>query len=49
MLPFWTPLKTEDFWFAGVFRGYKMETLAKNGLVKFDAATLLFYDKLRRL
>ena len=38
-----------NFWFAGIFRGYKPETLAKNVLMKSNAATLLLYDKLRRL
>ena len=35
-----------NFWFAGIFRGYKPETLAKNVLMKSNAATLLLYDKL---
>ena len=35
MFPFFTPLKTpENQRFSGVFRGYKMRTLAKNGLIK---------------
>ena len=29
------PLKTpENLWFSGVFRGYKMGTLARNGSIK---------------
>ena len=35
MFPFYTPLKHQKFFFffsSGVFRGYKMETLARNGL-----------------
>ena len=33
MFPFYTPLKTpENQRFAAVFRGYKMGTLARNGL-----------------
>ena len=32
-IPILYPLKTlENRWFSGVFRGYKMETLARNGL-----------------
>ena len=35
MFPFYTTLKTpENLWFFGVFRGYKMGTLARNGLIK---------------
>ena len=31
-VPILYPLKTpENLWFSGVFRGYKIETLAKNG------------------
>ena len=34
-VPILYPLKTpENFWFSGVFRGYKMETLARNGFKK---------------
>ena len=34
MFPFYTPLKTpENLWFSGVFRWYKMGTLARNGLI----------------
>ena len=33
-VPILYPLETpENLWFSGVFRGYKMETLAKNGLI----------------
>ena len=32
-VPILYPLRTpENFWFSGVFRGYKMGTLARNGL-----------------
>ena len=32
-VPILHPLKTpENLWFSGVFRGYKMRTLARNGL-----------------
>ena len=32
-VPILYPLKTpENLWFSGVFRGYKMGTLARNGL-----------------
>ena len=35
-VPILCPLKTpENFWFSGVFRGYKMGTLARNGLTKW--------------
>ena len=35
MFPFYTPLKTpENQRFSRVFRGYKMETFARNGLNK---------------
>ena len=35
MFPFYTPLETpENFWFSGVSKGYKMGTLARNGLSK---------------
>ena len=31
------PLKTpQNLWFSGVFRGYKIGTLAKNGLTAVD-------------
>ena len=43
MFPFYIPLKTtENLWFSGVFRGYKMGTLARNGLirVKYNAFEL---------
>ena len=34
-VPILYPLETpENLWFSGVFRGYKMETLAKNGLIQ---------------
>ena len=32
MLPFYAPETPEKFWFIGVFREYKVETLARNGL-----------------
>ena len=41
MFPFYTPWKhqkTKVFWFSGVFRGYKMGTLVRNGL-KFKNLT----------
>ena len=39
--PILYPLKTaENFWFSGVFRGYKMETLARNGLMEFAIRTI---------
>ena len=31
------PLETtENLWFSGIFRGYKIETLTKNGLSQFE-------------
>ena len=34
------PLKTpEKLWFSGVFRRYKMETLARKGLIRFEKST----------
>ena len=40
MFPFYTPLKTpENQRFSGVFRGYKMGTLARNGLKNTKAMT----------
>ena len=34
-VPILYPLKTpENFWFSGIFRGYKIGTLARNGLAK---------------
>ena len=27
---------TENLWFSGIFRGYKIETLTKNGLSQFE-------------
>ena len=35
-VPILYPLKTpENFWFSGIFRGYKIGTLARNGLAKW--------------
>ena len=31
MFPFYTPWKLQKTWFSGVFKGYKMGTLARNG------------------
>ena len=37
-VPILNPLKTpENLWFSGVFRGYKMGTFARNGLIKNSA------------
>ena len=30
------PKTPENLWFSGVFRGYKMKTLAGNGLIKLE-------------
>ena len=36
-VPILYPLKTsENLWFSGVFRGYKIGTLARNGLMPFE-------------
>ena len=45
MVPFYTPWKHQKtIWFSGVFRGYKMETVARNGIVLelFDFKSALF-------
>ena len=35
MFPFYTPLKTsENLWFSNIVRGYKMRSLARNGLTQ---------------
>ena len=44
-VPVLYPLKTlENLWFFGVFRGYKMGTLARNGL-SFTKLLTLFLSK----
>ena len=40
--PILYPLKTsENLWFSGVFRGYKMGTLARNGLITENVLVIL--------
>ena len=42
-IPILYPRKTpENIWFSSVFRGYKMATLAKNGLMKLHFSYLTF-------
>ena len=36
MLPFYNSVKTLEKTFSGIFRRYKMKTLARNGLTAFD-------------
>ena len=37
MPPFYTPLKSpENLWFSGIFRGYKMGILVRNGLISTE-------------
>ena len=40
------PLKTsENLWFSGVFRGYKMGTLVKNGLISVIVNYIPIFQK----
>ena len=41
MLLFYTPTKApENLWFSGVFRGYKMGTLGRNGIIHYEQVWL---------